>query len=449
MKKTLYVVDDEPSILHLERNILENRGFQVVAFGSPVELLNKARLGLPSLFVVDIWMPEMSGIDVIRAIRGISPHVPIVVMTAESRIEVAIEALRAGANDFLRKPVVAEELALSVNRLIEVSELKETLTSIQSDQAAQFPIESLIGDSPQMKAVRAFVERVVSYPDATLLLRGESGTGKNHVARVIHYNSSRAQGRFVDINCASIPDQLLESELFGFEKGAFTDARAPKKGLIEVGQNGTVLLDEINAMSPALQAKLLSVLEQRTFRRLGSTEDIDVDARIMTTTNANLEEELIRRGFRDDLYYRINVVSIEIPPLRARPEDIEPLAAHFIVQFNRQFGRSVQRVTPDGLKAMAAHHWPGNVRELRNVIEHAMIFTDREELGAAGLVLGKGVPSGVGNGANIRTRSLVDVEREHIQQVLLHTGGDTVKAASILGISRKTLWEKRKKYGLE
>lgn len=449
MKKTLYIVDDEPSILQLERNILENRGFQVVAFGSPVELLNKARLGLPSLFVVDIWMPEMSGIDVIRAIRNISSHVPIVVMTAESRIEVAIEALRAGANDFLRKPVVAEELALAVNRLLEVSELKETLTSIQSDQAAQFPIESLIGESPQMKAVRAFVERVVGFPDATLLLRGESGTGKNHVARVIHYNGSRAQGRFVDINCASIPDQLLESELFGYEKGAFTDARAPKKGLIEVGQNGTVLLDEINAMSPALQAKLLSVLEQRTFRRLGSTEDIDVDARIMTTTNANLEEELIRRGFRDDLYYRINVVSIEIPPLRARPADIEPLAAHFIGQFNRQFGRSVRRVKPEGLKAMASHTWPGNVRELRNVIEHAMIFTDREELGPADLVLGKGVPTAVGNAASVRTRSLVDVEREHIQQILLHTGGDTVKAASILGISRKTLWEKRKKYGLE
>jgi DNA-binding NtrC family response regulator len=449
MKKTLYIVDDEPSILQLERNILENRGFQVVAFGSPVELLSKARLGLPSLFVVDIWMPEMSGIDVIREIRSISPHVPIVVVTAESRIEVAIEALRAGANDFLRKPVVAEELALAVNRLLEVSELKETLTSIQSDQAALYPVESLIGHSPQMKAVRAFVERVVGYPDATLLLRGESGTGKNHVARVIHYNSRRAQGRFVDINCATIPDQLLESELFGHEKGAFTDARAPKKGLIEVGQNGTVLLDEINAMSPALQAKLLTVLEQRTFRRLGSTEDIEVDARIITTTNANLEEELIRRGFRDDLYYRINVVSIEIPPLRARPEDIESLATRFIAQFNRQFGRSVRRVTPEGLKAMAAHHWPGNVRELRNVIEHAMIFTDRDELGTADLVLGKGVMPSSANVASQRTRSLVEVEREHIQQVLLHTAGDTVKAASILGISRKTLWEKRKKYGLE
>ncbi|MCU0454114.1 MAG: sigma-54 dependent transcriptional regulator [Bacteroidetes bacterium] len=449
MKKTIYIVDDEPTILQLERNILENRGFQVVAFQSPGEMLQMAREGLPAIFVVDIWMPEMSGIDVIRAIRGISTQVPIVVMTAESRIEVAIEALRAGANDFLRKPVVAEELALAVNRLLEVTTLKATLTSIQSDQAAPYPIESLIGDSPQMKAVRAFVERVVAFPDATLLLRGESGTGKNHVARVIHYNSSRAAGRFVDINCASIPDQLLESELFGYEKGAFTDARAPKMGLIEAGNLGTVLLDEINAMSPALQAKLLTVLEQRTFRRLGSTEDVDIDVRIMTTTNANLEEELFRQGFRDDLYYRINVVSIEIAPLRARPMDIEPLAMKFIAGFNRQFGRSVTGLTGDALKALNGYAWLGNVRELKNVIEHAMIFSDGQTLSATDLVLGKGVPSSSSHTSAFRPRSMVEMEREVITQTLLHTAGDTVKAASILGISRKTLWEKRKKYGLE
>lgn len=449
MKKTIFVVDDDPTVLHLTRAILENRGYQVVPFESPLELLNKAEQGLPSLFLVDLSMPEMNGIEVIRNVRSISPRVPIIVVTAESRIEVAIEAVKAGANDFLRKPVVNEELALAVQRLIEVDELKETLQSIHSDNAVSYRVESLIGTSPQMKAVHAFVRRVVEYRDATLLLRGESGTGKNHVARVIHFNSGRSEGRFVDINCASIPDQLLESELFGFEKGAFTDARAPKKGLLEVGDKGTVLLDEINAMSPALQAKLLSVLEQHSFRRLGSTDDIEVDVRVIATTNSNLEEELLRREFREDLYYRINVVSIEIPPLRTRLADLEALALHFIQMFNRQFGKSVRGISREAMAALKAYQWPGNIRELRNVIEHAMIFSDRDELGAEDMVLGKATPAGKRPGPASPTRSLTEVEREHIRNMLDHTGGDTVKAASILGISRKTLWDKRKKYGLE
>ncbi len=449
MKKTIYVVDDEPTVLHLSRAILENRGHQVVAFESPLDLLKMVEEGMPSLFLVDLSMPEMNGIEVIQAIRKRSKRVPIIVVTAESRIEVAIEALKSGANDFLRKPVVSEELALAVQRLLEVHELKETLETIRSAHASSYGIDTLIGSSPQMKAVHAFVERVVEYQDATLLLRGESGTGKNHVARVIHFNSGRAEGRFVDINCASIPDQLLESELFGYEKGAFTDARSPKKGLLEAGHKGTVLLDEINAMSPALQAKLLTVLEQHTFRRLGSTDDIEVDVRVIATTNANLEEELIRREFREDLYYRINVVSIEIPPLRVRSGDIELLAMHFIHAFNRQFGKSVVGLSKEALGILKAYQWPGNIRELRNVIEHAMIFSDRNELRPDDLVLGKAAPAGSRPAQDSPVRSLVDVEREHIEHVLTHTGGDTVKASAILGISRKTLWEKRKKYGLQ
>jgi transcriptional regulator with PAS, ATPase and Fis domain len=288
---------------------------------------------------------------------------------------------------------------------------------------------------------------VIEYRDATLLLRGESGTGKNHVARVIHFNGGRAEGRFVDINCASIPDQLLESELFGYEKGAFTDARAAKKGLFEVGHKGTVLLDEINAMSPALQAKLLSVLEQHSFRRLGSTEEMEVDVRVITTTNVQLEDSVSQRDFREDLYYRINVVSIEIPPLRERSDDIEPLALHFLGMFNKQFGKNIRGLTRSALAALKTYRWPGNIRELRNVVEHGMIFTDTPDLDSSDLVLGKSVVTQRDVPARPRICSIQDVEKDHIESILLHTGGDTVKAAEILGISRKTLWEKRKKYG--
>ncbi|MDE3058116.1 MAG: sigma-54-dependent Fis family transcriptional regulator [Bacteroidota bacterium] len=452
MKATIYIVDDEEIHLRFGKKALEKGGYNIETFIRSQDFLNAVDRSVPDLVLVDMIIPEISGAELIKELRKRSSILPIVVVTADPRIESAIQAIKNGANEYLRKPINPGELNLMVEKLLDYSQMREELQSIQTDNQKKYSLESLVGECEQIQSLKAFIRRVIEYPNATILLTGESGTGKGHVGRIIHYSSQKSNKRFVDINCAAIPEALLESELFGFEKGAFTDARAPKKGLFEIADGGTVLMDEVNSMSASLQAKLLSFIETRSFRRLGSVDELKVDLRLISTTNSNLNEEIARKNFREDLYYRINVVSANIPPLRERGSDVIILTTHFINEFNNQFRKHVEGLTKSAEEKLLEYEWPGNVRELHNVIEHAMIFTDRDTLDIDELVLGMKPRTTTGDNTgteNFIARSLSEVEAQHISDVLNYVNGDTTKAAEILGISRKNLWEKRKKLNLE
>ncbi len=453
MKATIYIVDDEEIHLHFAKKALEKGGYAIETFNRSRDFLNALDHNVPDLVLVDMIIPEINGIELIKELRKRLLNMPIVVVTADPRIESAIQAIKSGANEYLRKPINPGELNLMVEKLLDYSAMREELQNIQTDNQKKYSIDSLLGKCEGIQNLKAFIRRVIDYPNATILLTGESGTGKGHVGRIIHYGSQKTNKRFVDINCAAIPEALLESELFGFEKGAFTDARAPKKGLFEVADGGTAMLDEVNSMSPSLQAKLLSFIETRSFRRLGSIDELKVDLRLISTTNSNLAEEVARKNFREDLYYRINVVSAKIPPLRDRGRDVVILGEQFIKDFNDQFRKHVEGLTKSAEDRLLNYNWPGNVRELHNVIEHAMIFTDRNKMDADELVLGMQPHTTIGKnnsgGQNFAARTLAELEAQHIFDVLSYVNGDTTKAAEILGISRKNLWEKRKKLNLE
>jgi two-component system response regulator AtoC len=454
MKATIYIVDDEEIHLHFAKKALEKGGYAIETFNRARDFLNAVDRTVPDLVLVDMIIPEINGIELIKELRKRMLSMPIVVVTADPRIESAIQAIKSGANEYLRKPINPGELNLMVEKLLDYSAMREELQTIQTDNQKKYSVDSLLGESEGIQNVKAFIRRVIDYPNATILLTGESGTGKGHVGRIIHYSSQKTNKRFVDINCAAIPEALLESELFGFEKGAFTDARAPKKGLFEVADGGTAMLDEVNSMSPSLQAKLLSFIETRSFRRLGSIDELQVDLRFISTTNSNLAEEVAKKNFREDLYYRINVVSANIPPLRDRGRDAVILAEQFIKDLNAKFRKHVEGLTKNAENRLLDYNWPGNVRELHNVIEHAMIFTDQSKIDADELVLGMQPHTAAAEtkntgGQDFIARTLAEMEAQYIFDVLNYVNGDTTKAAEILGISRKNLWEKRKKLNLE
>ncbi len=399
-------------------------------------------------------MPGIDGIEVTRRLREADPHLPIFVLTAHAQIESAIEALKAGANEYLTKPVNLDELTTLLQRALDERPMREEAASLEKARKEEFSAHALLGEHPKIEEVRQFVQRVAAIPYPMILLLGESGTGKNLAARAIHYSSPHSAGRFVEINCSALPSHLLEAELFGYRKGAFTDARESKRGLIEVANGGTLFLDEIGDLSAELQAKLLNFLESRRFRRVGATEEIEVSLRIITATNQDLEQ-LVRSGrFRTDLYYRISVATHTLPPLREARQDIPVLADHFREFFNREFRKEAVSISPDALAILKGWDWPGNVRELRNVIERAMIFADGTVLEASNLpkLSAPEVPrdTAVSDGAFRLPQgvTLAETEKEYIRCTLTECGGSVQRAAESLGISRKNLWEKRKKYGL-
>jgi DNA-binding NtrC family response regulator len=383
---------------------------------------------------------------VTRRLRETDPHLPVFVLTGQAEIATAIEALKAGATEYLTKPVNVDELTTLLKRALKERPLIETAESLEQTRKRDFSTGAILGSDPKVEAVREFVRRVAEAPTATVLLLGESGTGKNLVAQAIHY-SGGGGGRFVEINCAALPPHLLEAELFGYQKGAFTDARESKRGLVEVAENGTIFLDEIGELSPEFQAKLLNVLESRRFRRVGGTEEIEVPARFVTATNRNLEQAVKTGKFRQDLYYRIRVATVVLPALREIKGDLPVLAEHFREFFRREFKKEVRRIAPAALERLRAWHWPGNVRELRNVIERAMIFADSGELGLEHLPPLEAVSAHDGSKTSTAS-TLVDAEKAHIERTLAAFNGNVQRAAEALGISRKNLWEKRKKYGL-
>ena len=451
----IYILDDDLSYAKLLAVNLGPAGrFRHEVFDDAEKLFDRRVEEPPDAVITDLMMPGLSGIEVTRRLRRTDPHLPIFVLTAHAEIDTAIEALKAGANEYLTKPVNIDELTTHLRRALKERPLREEASSLEKGRQQEFSVGAILGQHPRIEEVRQFVRRIADIPRPTVLLLGESGTGKNLVARAIHYSSPHSTGRFVEINCSALPSHLLESELFGHQKGAFTDARESKRGLIEVADEGTLFLDEIGDLSPELQAKLLNFVESLQFRRVGGTEDIEVSLRIMTATHRNLEEAINSGQFRLDLYYRISVATHTLPPLRDVKEDIPRLADHFREVFNREFGKEIGSISPEALEVLEGWNWPGNVRELRNVIERAMIFADGSvltpaELPTLGTLSVSSAPQSAGPAFRIPKGLTVSAaDKEYIRQTLADCGGGVQRAAENLGISRKSLWAKRKKYGL-
>jgi two-component system, NtrC family, response regulator AtoC len=455
MSYKIYILDDD--VVHAKlvaANLGPGGRFRSTVFARPDALLARQAEQPADAVITDLVMQDLDGVEVTRRLRATDRHLPIFILTGHADIATAVEALKAGATEYLTKPVNMDELTTFLERALKERPLLEEGASLEQARGEQFSVRAILGRHPKVEQVREFVGRIAAIPRPTVLLLGESGTGKNLVARAIHYSSPHSVGRFVEINCSALPASLLEAELFGYQKGAFTDAREAKRGLIEVADGGTLFLDEIAELSPELQAKLLNVLESRRFRRLGGTEELEVGLRLVTATNRDLGTLVEAGRFRSDLFYRITVATITLPPLREITSDIPLLADHFRHLYSQEFKKRVDAIEPAALRALEAWRWPGNVRELRNVIERAMMFSDGPAVRHSDLPpLGEreraapadprpdhfSLPTGL---------SLAGAEREYIRCTLGETGGSIQRAAELLGISRKNLWEKRKKYGL-
>jgi len=470
MKKRIYIVDDEPKIGQLFVNVLRRDGFEAQAFVGPGEMLGALDEGaIPDVIVADLMMPDMNGIELLGELKERELSLPVLIMTAHSSVQTAVEAMRLGAFHYLQKPVNLEEMRSLLKKALALYETKPeksaeadaTKTSAtEGDEGDKPPVmadaqqHGILGESPAIQKVRKTIATLRDVPNTIVLISGETGTGKNLVARSIHDASAYNAGRFMDINCAALPDNLLEAELFGYEKGAFTDARDSKPGLLEVADGGTIFLDEVDSMSMALQAKLLSFLESRTFRRLGGVNDIRVTTRILCATNADLAQRVADKEFRRDLYYRINVVNVHLPPLRRMGDDVLTIAESILQSFNDELGRSLAGFSPEAKQKLQSHPWTGNVRELRNVLERAAIFCAGERIGAEDLQLSGPeqallASGGAGAFRFPEGRSLEDLERAYIQHALETMDATYAEISDVLGISKKTLWEKRKRYNLD
>src|SRR5216117_2867092 len=385
MSAKVYILDDDLVHAKLVAANLGPGRFRTRVFDRAAALLAHHAEEPADAVITDLVMPDLDGVEVTRRLRTGDRHLPIFVLTGHADVATAIDALKAGATEYLTKPVNIDELTTLLARALAERPLLEAGASLEQARGKEYSVAAILGQHPHIDAVRAFVGRMAAVPRPTVLLLGESGTGKNLVARAIHYSSPHSVGRFVEINCSALPANLLEAELFGYKKGAFTDARESKRGLIEVADGGTLFLDEIAELAPELQAKLLNVLESRRFRRLGGTEELEVSLRLVTATNRNLEELVQAGRFRADLYYRVGVAAMTLAPLREIASDIPLLAEHFRELFAQEFKKKIDRIDPPALETLGSWRWPGNVRELRNVIERAMIFSEGPVLRQADL----------------------------------------------------------------
>ncbi len=457
----VYILDDDLPFAELLRANLGRAGeFRTRVFDDPREFLEAATETRPDAVLTDLHMPGLTGIEVTHALRAESPDLPIFVLTSDGELESAVEALKAGANEYVTKPVNVGELTTLLRRALAHRPLLEEARSARARQRERFSADALLGDHPRIAEARSFVQRLAGMPRTTVLLLGESGTGKNLAARAIHFSGAAPHGRFVEINCAALPPQLLEAELFGYMKGAFTDARENKTGLAEIADGGTLFLDEIGELPLELQVKLLSFLESRRFRRLGGTREIEVDLRLIAATNRDLPVAVGEGRFREDLFYRISVATHTLPPLREIASDVPTLARSLAGELAREAGRPFAGFTDAALDRLRAWHWPGNVRELRNAVERALLFSPQGRIDADALpALGRGSPVPASGapaptegptlaGGVERGLTLQEVERRYIVDALEAHDGNVGATAESLGISRKNLWEKRRKHGL-
>jgi len=455
--QTILVVDDEHLIRWSLEQQLRREGYTVLQAETGDGALKVAQAEAPDLVLLDIRLPDMDGIAVLERLRAGDPDVVVIMITAHGGVESAVKAMKLGAHDYVVKPFEMEPLKLTIRKALETRSLRREVARFQAERTQGSGLSELVGGSRVIRDLVALIRRLAQSEATTVLLEGESGTGKDLLARVIHFESKRARGPFLPVNCAALPEQLVESELFGHEKGAFTDAKALKKGLFEQADGGTVYLNEIGEMRLDLQAKLLHLIEEKSLRRIGGTRELAVDVRIIAATNRDLASAAEGGTFRRDLYYRLKVFPIHIAPLRARPEDILPLARCFMARFSCDMRREVTTLTPEVEACLLAYRWPGNIRELRNVIERAMILTGDSTIRleqlppeiagtpAAGPPSAAAGPSMVLPSEGLR---LEEVERDLVRQALEATGGNQVRAARLLGISRDALRTRMKKFGL-
>ena len=448
MKRRVLIIDDDPSMLELLRAELERREFEVCTHATPEGALRMLAEGDFSAILSDIQLQGMSGVDLCREVVALREDVPVIVMTAFASTEAAIASIRAGAYDFVTKPFDADDLILTIERAIRHRELGQEVTRLRAAVGPQARFDEMIGDSEAMKRLCNLVARVAT-TDATVLVTGESGTGKELVARALHARSDRASGPFVAISCAAMPAQLLESELFGHEKGAFTDARTARPGLLTSATGGTLFLDEIGEMPLEMQPKLLRALQERTVRPVGGNKEVPFDARIVAATNRDLEIEVEQRRFREDLFYRINVVHVRVPPLRERDNDVLLLAQAFL-QRCRSSGGTVVGLTKQAAERLVVYPWPGNVRELQNCIERAVTLAQFDHLRIDDLPERIGQYRGPRLGVETLDASNVlpmdEVERRYVLQVLEAMGGNKASAARALGVDRRTLYRKLERW---
>ncbi len=440
MNASILVIEDEKIVRVTLVDALKTEGYTVLSVQDGNDALVALEEGVFSLVITDIRLPSAGGIEILKKCVAESPTTPVIMMTAYGNIKDAVEAMKIGAFDYITKPFDLEEMLLTVRRALDVHTITQENIRMKRELSNLYGSPQIIGESKPMQVVFSLLEKI-SRTESTVLILGESGTGKEIVASTIHFQSSRRNKPIVRVNCAALPDELIESELFGYEKGAFTGAAGQKPGRFEMAEGGSIFLDEIGDLPALTQTKILRVLEERTFERLGGTTSVTSDVRIITATNKNLEKEVHQGKFREDLYYRLNVIPVELPPLRKRKEDIPLLIDAFSRKINDQMGTAVS-FSPEATEAMMRYPFPGNVRELLNVIERCIALSDSEDIQPADLPV---------HIAKLRHEKTIlatlqeisaEAEREHIRRILQITKGNRSKASEILGVSRKTLWEK-------
>ena len=450
----ILVIDDEKLVRwSLEQN-LSGDGYSVITADKGLDGLSLFKDEAPDITLLDIHLPDVSGITVLEGIKEINNQALVIMITAFGDIQTAVKTIKLGAYDFVEKPFNLEKLKILVEKALETASLRKEVSQFRSTLTARFGFDSIIGESPEIRKTFNLISKVAKSDATTIFINGESGTGKDLVAKVIHYQSSRTGSPFMEINCTALPDTLVESELFGYEKGAFTDAKATKKGLFELADGGTVFLDEIGDMKPSTQAKLLKVIENKSFKRIGGTKDIVVDVRIIAATNKLMQEEVRKGNFREDLYYRLRVIPITLPPLRDRGDDVFLLAKFFIDSFNKEFKKNVKGLSKMTMKSFKEYPWHGNVRELKNVIERAMILEAEDQILPEHLPMelsSKEVQIQNVKGIDIKIPAggidIESVEKELIRQALDSTRGNQTRAAKLLNLTRDTLRYRMQKFG--
>ncbi len=451
----ILVVDDEKLIRWSVGERLQRDGYEVISAESGEQALELVAANAPDVMLLDVRLPGIDGLATLQRALALHPDVSVLMMSAHSTVDIAVEAMKHGAVDFLVKPFPFQSLDAAVQRALAAARTRRQIAALTSERrSAVESLGALVGQSAAMETVRGMATRLSASDATTVLVEGESGSGKEVVARAVHFGSARADRPFLQVNCAALPEHLLESELFGHERGAFTDAHTQKRGLFESAEGGTVMLDEIGDLHPGGQAKLLRLLESKTFRRVGGVTELRADVRVLAAANVSLEERVSEGRFRADLFFRLNVVRIRVPPLREHAEDIPLLTAHFIARFNQEMKRQVRGVAPGAMDLLQAYHWPGNIRELRNVVERAFILhADVDQLrpehlppelrGEASRRVEKPTPTVPAEGL-----VLEDVEKRLIREALERSTGNQSRAARLLGISRDTLRYRLKKHGM-
>jgi two-component system nitrogen regulation response regulator NtrX len=453
-REEILVVDDEKNIRSSLEGILKDEGYRVRGAGTGEELLKQVTQAVPDLVVLDVWLPGMDGLQALEELKRLQPELPVVMISGHSTVETAVKATKLGAYDFIEKPLSLEKTVLAVRNALDHHRLEQENLALRQTLGERYEI---VGDSAAIHALRAQIQSAAP-SHGRVLIRGESGTGKELIARAIHRQSLRAERPFVEVNCAAIPDELIESELFGHEKGSFTGATTKRRGKFELADGGTIFLDEVGDMSLKTQAKVLRVLQEQTFERVGGNETLTVDVRVIAASNKDLDDEIHKGTFREDLFYRLNVIPFEVPPLRERKEDIALLAGHFLGLFAQEYGRRQKALSPEAMDLLLQYAWPGNVRELRNVIERMVIMVPHEVIGRDDLV--SSIRLRPQNDAETASEPADELEgtlreaRDEFEKVFIlrrlqDTHWNITRAAERLGIERSNLHRKMKAYGIE